>query len=188
MPRIASLGVADPPALWSALGFHVDSALCRVGSVEIRLDAPGRGITSWTLAADIDGLPTPDAAASSIHPNGVQSIDHLVVLTPAMDRTVAALEAAGLPLRRRRETERTVQSFFRMGEVILEVVAGPPGQGPARFFGLAFTCADLEATAGVIGPQLHPAKDAVQPGRRIATLDRTAGSTVPLAFMSPEPR
>ena len=82
-----------------------------------------------------------------------------------------------------------VQVFFRLGEVVLEVVGGPQpsGDGPARFFGLAFTVADLDATARYLGDRLHPAKGAVQPGRRIATLDRGAGSTVAMAFMSPGP-
>ena len=47
--------------------------------------------------------------------------------------------------------------------------------------------ADLDATARYLGDRLHPAKGAVQPGRRIATLDRGAGSTVAMAFMSPGP-
>jgi hypothetical protein len=34
---------------------------------------------------------------------------------------------------------------------------------------------------------LHGAKDAVQKGRRIATLDKEAGSSVAHAFMSPGP-
>ena len=33
------------------------------------------------------------------------------------------------------------QTFFRMGEVILELIGGdePTGDGPAMFFGLAYT-------------------------------------------------
>jgi hypothetical protein len=75
-----------------------------------------------------------------------------------------------------------------LGETIAEVVGPPSGSspGPARFYGLAFTVADLDATALFLGERLRPAKDAVQPGRRIATLDRAVGSTVPLAFMSSE--
>ncbi|MBV9662995.1 MAG: glyoxalase, partial [Actinobacteria bacterium] len=61
----------------------------------------------------------------------------------------------------------------------------PTGDGPARFYGLAFTVADLDATAAYLGDRLRPAKDAVQPGRRIATLDKSAGSSVAIAFMSP---
>ena len=204
MIEIASLEIADPPALWGEVGFTVEGDVCVVGSVAIHLGGTGAGITSWALrevgdhlrldGADLDGLPTTTAtevAAGPPHANGVRVIDHLVVSTPDLDRTVLALEHAGLSLRRRRETERVVQCFFRMGDVILEVVGGPPGAparpGPARFFGLAFTADDLAQTARVIGPALHAPKDAVQRGRQIATLDRTAGSSVPLAFMSPEP-
>ena len=39
-----------------------------------------------------------------------------------------------------------------------------------------------------LGPErLRPIKDAVQPGRRIATLDRAAGLKTNVAFMTPEP-
>jgi hypothetical protein len=82
-----------------------------------------------------------------------------------------------------------VQAFFRLDQTILEVV-GPAtgsGPGPARFWGLAFTVTNLGTTAAVLGSRLLPAIDAVQPGRRIATLDRSAGSSVAMAFLSPEP-
>jgi hypothetical protein len=52
---------------------------------------------------------------------------------------------------------------------------------------LAFTVAELDATARFLGERMRPPKEAVQPGRRIATLDRSAGSTVAMAFMSPDP-
>jgi hypothetical protein len=59
------------------------------------------------------------------------------------------------------------------------------GETPARFFGLAFTSEDLDLTAKTMGQALHTPKDAVQPGRRIATLDKSAGSTIGIAIMSP---
>jgi hypothetical protein len=130
------------------------------------------------------------------HPNGTVAIDHIVVITPDLGRTVAAVEQVGLTLRRTRDSGTygtpMRQAFFKLGPIVLEVV-GPPEPAeqyaarPAGFFGLAVTVADLDATAAFLGDRLHPAKDAVQPGRRIATLDRSAGSTVPLAFMSPGP-
>ncbi len=69
----------------------------------------------------------------------------------------------------------------------MEVVGSPTtaGPGPARFYGLAFTVDDLTTTADLLGPRLRPARDAVQSGRRIATLDWAAGSTIAMAFMSP---
>ena len=207
MVELVALEIADAPGVWGGLGFAVDGGVCRVGRVAHRLaGGPGKGIVSWTLdgtrtepAATLDGLtagsgPGPAATATvtaSRHPNGVVAIDHLVVFTPDLERTVSALTEAGCQERRRRRSatygREMVQAFFRLGEVVLEVVSGarPAGDGPARFFGLAFTVADLDATARHLGDRLHPAKDAVQPGRLIATLDRDAGSTVAMAFMSP---
>jgi hypothetical protein len=57
--------------------------------------------------------------------------------------------------------------------------------GPARLWGLAFTVEDLDRLAKEIGDDLAGPRDAVQEGRRIATLKRSAGLSVPLAFMTP---
>ena len=123
-------------------------------------------------------------------------IDHLVVLTPDLDRTVRAVERTlGLSLKRTRDGSASGQpvrqAFFRMGEVILEVV-GPPDPDPARagapaaFFGLAVTVASLDAAFELLGPELLSApKPAVQPGRQIATVRSSAGLQVALALMTP---
>jgi hypothetical protein len=169
-----------------------------VGEAAFALGADGRGLRAWS-AGEIDGFrviadaaaaASVDPAAAGPHPNGVVDLDHLVITTPDHARTVKAFEAAGYDLRRVRETgsygSPMRQAFFKHGSVILEVIgaAEPSGDGPARLWGLAFTSADLDATAAYLGDRLHPAKDAVQEGRRIATLDKAAGSTVPMAFMS----
>lgn len=150
---------------------------------------------------DVDGLPTTVAAATATggdaattaHPNGATGLDHLVVVTPDLDRTTTALAALGLDARRTREAGGgRLQRFFRLGEVILEVVgpAEPSGDGPATFWGLAFTVADIEATAAHLGDRTGPPRPAVQPGRRITTLRGGAegGVSVPVAFMSPHQR
>jgi len=223
--RIEELTVADEPATWAALGFAVDRDVCRVGGVPIRLAgrAAGRGLVGWTLRgiaanADLDGLPTRSAgtlvihadhrrtddqspteavAPASAHPNGITALDHVVAITPALDRTVGALQAAGLDLRRVREEPTPAgaprQAFFRLGEVILEVVQAPEDalersggpDGPAFFWGLAFKVVDLDATCAAIGEERCSApRPAVQPGRRIATLRRAAGVAVPVALMT----
>jgi hypothetical protein len=208
--EIHELTIADEPATWAALGFAVEDGVCRVGSVPIRLagrDA-GRGIVGWTLgglASDqLDGLPTRsvddsvhDASPPITHPNGITAFDHVVAIAPALDRTVAALQAAGLDLRRVREEPTPAgaprQAFFRLGDVILEVVQAPDDalersggpDGPAFFWGLSFKVADLDATAAVIGEERCSApRPAVQPGRRIATLRRSAGLALPVALMT----
>ena len=202
MAEVVEIAVADEPVLWSSLGFDVDGDDCRIGSVTVRLGVGGKGVTGWTLTGvdttDLDGLQTASGeprtpAPAAKHPNGVVAVDHVVAFSPDLDRTVAALEAAGLDLRRIRDEPTPAgaprQAFFRLGEVILEVIQmredmiRDPG-APARLWGLALTVDDLDATAAELGDRLGEPRDAVQAGRRIATLRRDAGSGVPLAFMT----
>ena len=213
---LVEVTVGDDPDAWSAVGFAVDGdGVSRVGGVRIRLvGAEGRrGLLGWTLAGEVDhvgdvrdvrdvdglsttvvtGVATGGDAATTAHPNGATGLDHLVVVTPDLDRTTTALAALGLDARRTREAGRgRLQRFFRLGEVILEVVgpAEPSGEGPATFWGLAFTVADVEATAAHLGDRAGPPRPAVQPGRRITTLRGGAegGVSVPVAFMSPHQR
>jgi hypothetical protein len=207
---IDELLIADPPAAWRAAGFRVVGDLCVVGAVRLRLVGPGpaRGIVGWSVRGaatlDLHGLPTtasttsPPARAGP-HPNGGIAIDHVVAFTPGLDRTVANLRAAGLDLRRVRDEPTPGgaprQAFFRMGEVILEVVEAPAGtriaddpDGPARLWGISFLVADLEHTASTLDDLLGEPRAAVQPGRWIATLRPEAGLGPAIAFMSPGPR
>jgi hypothetical protein len=210
-PTLDELTIADPPEAWRACGFEVDGDLCVVGETRIRLagSAAGRGLAGWSLrdldATELDGLPTvrsdrPPPDASSSHPNGVAGLDHVVAITPDLDRTVAALEAAGLDLRRLREEPTPAgaprQAFFRVGAPILEVVQEPPeaveraggdSGRPAFFWGLAFATPDLDASLATLGDRAGEPRDAVQPGRRIATLRRAAGLGTPVALITPAP-
>ncbi|HEY5156304.1 MAG TPA: hypothetical protein VIJ47_16295 [Acidimicrobiales bacterium] len=208
-PSIDEITVGDEPKSWRAAGFTVDDdGVCRIGTVRVRLIGRERGkrILDWSLRdidADaltdggLDGLPTAPSSAPpaepAIHANGVRSIDHVVLLSPDTARTTTALEAVGFDVRRVRETDSygspMRQVFFRAGEVIIELV-GPdePGEGATGFFGLALTVDDLEATAALLGPALGRPKDAVQPGRRIASLrHKDLDISVATALMTPEP-
>lgn len=174
---------------------------CRVGTVELRLGVEGEGIAGWTLdgieSTDLDGLATEPATRgegrSANHPNGAVQIDHIVVLTPSLDRSAAALEAAGIDLRRVREADvegqPVRQGFFRLGDVILEMVEhSGVAAGPARFWGITFTVGDLDAAAELLSDRLGVPKDAVQPGRRIATVRKEAGLGLPVALITPDPK
>jgi hypothetical protein len=183
------------------VGFTVDAAgNCLIGDVRLVLEGGDQGLCAWSLdgidsGGGIDGLAThragatvaaPTHASDRAHRNGVVAIDHVVVTSPDPARTINALQAVGLDPRRTRDHGAMRQTFFRLGPVILELV-GPPapdGDGPARFWGIAFTVADLDATARFLGDHLGAVKDAVQPGRRIASLRREAGLSLPVAFMS----
>jgi hypothetical protein len=200
---LEELVVSGGPEPWRALGFAAGPAGFEVGIVRVRLEPEADGgLVAWSLrdvtAQDLDGLPTrptgePPPARAAEHPNGARSIDHVVVTTPELERTVAALEGAGLSLRRRREAGTpdapVHQAFFRVGEVVLEVVQHPGVEaGPARVWGTVFTVADIDACAAALGDRLGDVRNAVQPGRRIATVRREAGLPMPVALMSPQAR
>jgi hypothetical protein len=196
--------VADPGDTWRAAGFSVDADdVCRIGDVRIRLLGPssGTGILGWTLrglSADgaLDGIPTMASdtmpAEPATHPNGVTSIDHVVLLSPNLRRTVESLAAIGVRPRRERDAELGGQPmrqiFFRLGSVILEVVGAPDtaNEGPSSLWGITYVVADINATASFFGDHTLPVKDAVQPGRRITTLrHRELGMSVRTAMISP---
>jgi len=182
--------VADTADAWERAGFTVDDgSVCRVGGVALRLIGSdrGTGIVGWSLGGlpddwvdDVDGVPTTAssgaASAPAQHPNGVVAIDHVVLMSPNLSRTVEALGTIGVQPRRTRDAElggRPIrQIFFRMGEVIVEVVGSPDatGVGPSTLWGITYTVADIDATASFFGDRTAPVKDAVQPGRRITTL------------------
>ena len=202
---IAELVLAAEPENWSRAGFEVKDGSATIGSTPLTLagaDA-GRRIVRWVLdgvtSTELDGLPTEvgprGAQPAPVHPNGVVRMDHVVAFSPDLERTVGALEAAGLDLRRVREGPTPAgaqrQAFFRLGESILEVVEHPPGtpaaadrDAPAGFYGLAFGVEDLGVAARRLGPLLGEPRDAVQPGRRIATVRREARLGLPVALIT----
>lgn len=234
MTQLLTLTVTDDPSTWERLGFTVEDIAVRIGTVTILCAGaalPGdetKGIVEWTigwapetlaehdldpddLPGDIDGVPTSAIVGAGTppvapaHPNGVTAIDHVVVMTPDLDRTVAEFEALGIACRRIREgaaygSKAVRQAFFWLGnpegadaeKVIVEVV-GPQvvdperADEPASFFGLALTSTDLALSGSIIGEHLKPPTDAVQPGRKIASISSKAGSSVALVLMSPHP-
>jgi hypothetical protein len=206
-PTIDELLLADAPERWSALGFTVLDGAVQLGTVRLRLAGAGagRGILGWSLRAisstELDGLPTtrsqaPQPAAAPPHANGIVRIDHVVAMSPALDRSVLALQEAGLDLRRVREQPTPAgaprQAFFRLGAEILEVVQEPQHlveqhggpDRPARLWGLALLAQDLDRTVQALAGAAGEPRPAVQPGRRIATLRRDAGLALPVALMS----
>src|SRR4029453_7983580 len=97
-------------------------------------------------------------------------------------------DATGAPLKRVRELGDARQGFHRIGRggVIVEVVdRAEVADDPAAFWGVVINVSDLDAATALIGPDLvGAAKDAVQPGRRIATVRSEAGLGLPVALMS----
>ena len=192
---IDELLVADEPAAWRSAGFTLEGDLCRIGAVRVRLVGRdrGTGVVGWSLrdvpeerlvVGALDGLPTTVSTAPPVeaaeHALGVTGLDHVVLASPDLARTVAALEAVGLDVRRERVTtlggRPLRQIFFRLGEVVLEVIGAPDAteSGPATVWGLTHTVADIDAAAALLGEHTGRVKDAVQPGRRITTVRHKA--------------
>jgi hypothetical protein len=186
-PRAVEIVIGDDPAPWAALGFAVHDGACTVGGVRLVLAGgePGfqRVVFTGLAAERPDGLPFVAGAATappdeSSGPLGAVAVDHVVALTDSLDRTTGALEAAGLPLRRVQHP----QAFLPAGTLVVEVVETG---APPSLWGLVVAVADLDAAAARLGDRLGAIRDAVQPGRRIATVRRDAGLSVALALMTP---
>ena len=208
--RAEWITIAGDIEAWRSLGLTVsDDGLIPLLGTSLRIVSPApdhsaTGVTGWALSGaeigtdvEIDGLPTevvePAGPAYAAHPLGASSLDHVVVLTPDLERTSAAIAGAtGLELRRIREIGSMRQGFHRIGErgqggLIVELVERPDIEpGPAAFWGIVLIVDDLDAACELIGPdRISAPKDAVQPGRRIATVRADAGLEVPLAVMTP---
>jgi predicted enzyme related to lactoylglutathione lyase len=209
-PRVEWLTLAGDPDTWRSLGFVVtDDGRLPLYGTSLRIVAPSSdadaatsGITGWTLSgvpdastpSAIDGLPTTVAAASTPtfadHPVTAIGLDHVVVLTPDLERTSTAIaEATGCELKRVREVGTMRQGFHRVGSggLIVELVERPDvPDGPATFWGVVINVDDLDAACERIGlDRISAPKDAVQPGRRIATVRNDVGLGLPVALMTP---
>jgi hypothetical protein len=192
-PRLAALDVGGAVEPWERMGFAIGRARSAAGEVELRFDpAAAAGLRALALrgvpaGTDLDGIvctaPSNAAAPSPAHPNGVVGIDHVVVTTPRLDRTLAALQAVGLEVRRTRDAGGGMrQAFLVAGPAVLEVVGDAPGGAAARLWGVTFVVPDVDALAAGFADVMGTPRDAVQPGRRIVTAH---GMDIPVAFMTP---
>lgn len=203
--KVEWLTVAGDADVWRSLGLVVsdDGLIPLMGTCVRVVDPVGTevGLISWALSGvdaaldggAIDGLSTavvePMGPIFGSHELGASGLDHVVVMTNDLDRTSAAIDAAtGCELKRVREVGTMRQGFHRIGRggLIVEVVERPEiDEGPAAFWGLVLNVDDLDAACARIGDgRISEPKDAVQPGRRIATIDKDVGLGLPVALMT----
>ncbi|MGA9276323.1 VOC family protein [Ilumatobacter sp.] len=203
--RAEWLEVAGDPSVWRSLGLVVDEDgfIPLMGTsvrVETQAESGATGIVGWALSGvdagqhgDIDGIATtavdPRPPTFAHHELGASGLDHVVVMTADLERTSRAIEAStGAELKRIREVGAMRQGFHRLGRggLIVELVSRPEmPDGPARFWGLVINVDDLDAACERIGPdRVSAPKDAVQPGRRIATIGSEVGLGLPVALMT----
>jgi hypothetical protein len=150
--------------------------------------AAGRGLSGvFTAALEV----TADySARCQVHrrtfgnnPNTVEFLDHIVVMTPALDDAIATHEALGIPCKRVREVGNGMrQAFFKLEWTVIEVVG--PSRDRAGSWGLAFMCSDIARAVAVVRENGLPTtapKMAVQ-GGLIARIVAPIGG-VSIAFM-----
>ncbi|MFN3255502.1 MAG: VOC family protein [Ilumatobacter sp.] len=204
--RVEWLEIAGDAAAWRSIGLVVaDDGLIPLIGTGLRIVDAGEhsnGIVGWALSgvsddldqATIDGLRTTTVASPgpvyADHPLGASGLDHVVVMTADLERTSAAIGAAtSCELKRIREVDTMRQGFHRIGRggLIVELVERPDvPAGPASFWGLVINVDDLDGACDRIGRDLiSEPKDAVQPGRRIATVRSEVGLGLPVALMTP---
>lgn len=211
--KLLAIGLPGESGPWVALGFEPDDhgrlGLAN-GSLEFGHDG-ARFVVAPSLDDDgapdvVDGLTvslgtvslgpvsrSPVSRSTVLgarpQPNGALALDHVVVMTDSIERTSSALHTGlGLEQRRVRETATVRQAFHRFADegatkgCIVELVESDRVRQPS-IWGVVVIVADLDATVAAAPQLIGRPKPAVQPGRQIATVDRTAGLPVAVAFM-----
>lgn len=206
MAQVSGLTVQAEREQWQVCGLLPPDAddeplICGVqfrfvGATGDDASESGAGLIGWSLeglqkTGDVDGIPTLSAAKSNKQscdaPLGLVGIDHIVINTDDLQRTSnSLLESTGSELRRIREvSEEMRQGFHKLGGVVIEIVERRDAPVGASLWGVVFNVADLDRACEWLGPDVvSPPKDAVQEGRRIATIRAIAGLRVPVALMS----
>jgi len=205
--RVEWLTVAGDIDVWRSLGLSISTdGMVPLFGTSLRVVAPTDeqpGLSGWAVSGispdttDIAGLPTDAVAAQApvfaSHDLGAVELDHVVVFTGNMDAVSTAVElATGCERKRVRELGAVRQGFHRIGRggLIVEIVEHADSDAQAgRFWGLVINVDDLDVAVELLGPErIGSPKDAVQPGRRIATIRSDVGLGLPVALMSRDPR
>jgi len=211
-PALVGIALPDDPAVWRDAGFTVEDDEVVLGPVSMRLGA-GAGAPGLVFdrshpdgAPSFAGIPWTHSSVArapvAAHANGIDDVDHVVIMAPDGRAMRRAIDAAGFEIRRERPAtiagRSMVQLFVWAGDALLEIVtaAGPPAEAAsessssaASVWGIAVTAPDLDATAAWFGDRAGAPREAVQAGRRISTVRRDAvGCSIEIAVMSARPK
>jgi hypothetical protein len=190
--RLVQLTVGGTSNLWQRLGLTFDDRhACRIGQISLHVDESAReGLLQWSFepqVSSIDGMSSALRVPVGDHVSSTYLlVDHVVVMTDSLERTSGAIaEYTGLELRRTRDAANGVrQAFHRSEEVVIEVVQAPHVVA-AHLWGFVLVAPQFDEVISRLGESVvSPPKDAVQPGRRIATVRREVGLGVNVALIS----
>jgi hypothetical protein len=152
------------PVDWNGLGFPDPFS---VGRVTV---ASGNRGWAWTGAVpDLGVSEVPNVTGAAVPGWGV---DHIVLLVPDLDDTVAVIETAAHPVRKRVEVKGRRTAFFLVGP-LLEVIEESSVDRPL-LWGIALETAtplsDLAARWRSTGHEVTDPRPAFQEGREIITV------------------
>jgi hypothetical protein len=192
---------------WSLIGAPVHEHLALIGDIEIECDVSIDhfdhcvfGVTTQHPTEDvhIDGADVQVLSMppqNNIAPTPVSTswrflgVDHVVLTTDDLSRTSSEIERIlGVPCSRVRDAGSNVmQGFHKLENTIIEVVSGPQvTHKGARWWGFVATVDDIDAWCEFVGPDITSgSRDAVQPGRCIATVKSAVKLGAAIAVMSP---
>ena len=214
-PSVHELVVAADPDRWAAAGFRVDGDVARVGATRVRLagERAGSGIVDWSLrglagraqrgAAGPRRPPHPhDAGSAPSSRTAIRTARSGSITWSSSARASTAPRPRSSRGARPPPGPRRGAAGRRHASGLLPARRGDPRGDPATRAGRRpvdrrsphgcgasrFTTDDLDATVAAAGDALGPARDAIQPGRRIATARREARLGSAVAFITPPPR
>jgi hypothetical protein len=205
--RVEWLTVAGDPDVWRSIGLTVSTdGLVPLFGTSLRIVAPtehdgiadgGFGLAGWAFSGipdvgDVAGFPTEVVDTGSpvfaAHALGASQLDHVVIFTGSMDDVSEAIEArTGCERKRVRDLGEMQQGFHRIGRggLIVEIVQHADSDRSTEMWGLVVIVDDLDAACELLGEdRVSAPKDAVQPGRRIATIRPEVGLGTAVALMS----
>lgn len=205
MTRLVSLSLGGTGEPWRRLGLAFVEGAFRFADIDVFVPADGEpddGTRGWSFDAatsgDIDGIPTgPPSSAprapeeSPLLGGRLVALDHVVVMTDDLGRTASAVERElGAQLRRTRDAGGgVIQGFHRLDNTVIEIVRTPSNPAGASLWGFVGIVDDLDAVVAAIRREfgsdaVSPPRQAVQAGRRIATVRSSAGLGAAVALMS----
>ena len=203
--RAEWLTVTGDPDIWRSIGLTVSAdGMVPLFGTSLRIvaptdaDADGQpGLAGWAFSGipdvgDVAGFPTEVVDASSpmfaSHELGASQLDHVVIFTGSMDDVSEAIEArTGCERKRVRDLGEMQQGFHRIGRggLIVEIVQHADRDRSTEMWGLVLIVDDLDAACALLGEdRISAPKEAVQPGRRIATIRQEVGLGTAVALMS----
>ncbi len=179
---------------------------------------PKGSILSWSFTLDdasnqtVDflGIPTrilpsQNPSSSRMHPNGIKSIDHIVLKTTSVSHVMDAFKRFNQVPKRHGTIPGGVRlgqtfAFYKTGNTVIEVVGpekhtqdpGEPTQETkCELWGITFNSSDLPSTYSVLNAVAkNQIRNAVQKGRQIFTVNmgRAGLGACQVAVMSIAPK